>query len=294
MRLDAHLAKQYPEISRSAFQKYIENGSVKLNGNVIYSSRQEITDSDNVEVNFPAKNDFSADIKDFARNIIYEDDNVIVINKPAGILTHSKGALNDEFTVADFVRSRIASDNESFLSSNRPGVVHRLDRATSGILIVAKNPETQKLLQKQFADRKAHKTYLAITESSPKLDEAKIDLPIGRDPKQPFKFRVDAMGKPAVTNYKILQSFDDERALVELKPSTGRTHQLRVHMAYIGAPILGDPVYGSSKSISDRMFLHAVELEITIPGASGGERKIFKAPLPQEFVNLLGSNGETR
>ena len=200
-------------------------------------------------------------------------------------MTHSKGEINDEFTVADFVRSRL-KDPKSFADSNRPGIVHRLDRATSGVLIAAKNPETQKFLQKQFADRKAKKTYLALAEKTPKVSAARIDLPIGRNPKSPSEFRIDAKGKTAVTDYKILETFADNSALIELKPQTGRTHQLRVHLAHIGAPIIGDAVYGKAK-IKDgqipRMFLHAAELEITIPHEGENQRRTFVANLPGDF-----------
>ena len=155
-------------------------------------------------------------------------------------------------------------------------LVHRLDRDTSGVVILAKNPEVQSFLRKQFQDRKTHKTYYAIIEGRPKLDKARIDLPISRDLKRPTTFRVDANGKPSET------FSDDKHSLVELKPTTGRTHQLRVHMKYLGHPIVGDVVYGTEKA--DRLYLHAGKLEITLPG---GKRVTFEAKLPEEFSNVL-------
>ena len=187
-------------------------------------------------------------------------------------MTHAKGALNDEFTVGEFFR-RYSTYNAD---TNRPGIVHRLDRDTSGIMIGARNEETATMLQKQFADRKTKKTYIAITVGMPKNDAARIDLPIGRNPTAPSTFRVDAKGKSAITDYKVLQA-TDELAMLELRPYTGRTHQLRVHTKYMNTPILGDRVYGTA---ADRLYLHAKQLEITIPV---GDRRTFEAPLPPEF-----------
>jgi 23S rRNA pseudouridine1911/1915/1917 synthase len=269
MRLDTLLAEQYPETSRSTWQKHIKAEHVTVNGTVQTSPKLEVTKSDTIAVSIPDATDFSGN----ELPIIYIDDNVIVINKPVGVLTHAKGALNDEFTVAEFFRRYTTVG----LDTNRPGIVHRLDRDTSGVMIGARNPETATLLQKQFADRKTKKTYLAIVEGTLKEATAKIDLPIGRNPSAPSTFRVDAKGKAAITNYTVL-AVNDTESLVELRPLTGRTHQLRVHMKYIGAPICGDRVYGKE---ADRLYLHAKELEITIPIS---ERKTFIAPVPAAFT----------
>ena len=282
MRLDAYVAEYWPEHSRSTWQKYIEKGLVRVNDEIITSTKYRLDEDDVVTVSTLPQPSFAGQ----TLPVLYEDDNVIVINKPTGILTHAKGALSNEFTVADFVKSRITVNVDAFLNSNRPGIVHRLDRATSGILIAAKNPETQKFLQKQFASRKAHKAYRAIVQKAPKLPSAKIDLPIGRNPKKPSSFQIDAKGKPAVTNYDTVRAFRNGAALLNLKPITGRTHQLRVHLAHLGSPILGDSLYGSAKSES-RMFLHAASLEITIPGEPENKRKVFEAPLPDNFQTKL-------
>lgn len=271
-RLDSELAKRYPEISRSTWQKYVKAGYVSVDGRVIDSPKAGITDIDNVAVALPDKPDFS----DSKLPIIYIDDNVIVVNKPEGVLTHSKGAMNDEFTVADFFRNYTTYN----LDTNRPGIVHRLDRDTSGVIIGARNPEAATLLQKQFADRKTKKTYIAIVQGVPKLNAANIDLPIERNPSKPSTFRVGANGKSAVTKYRVVAS-NDQYLLLSLQPKTGRTHQLRVHMQYIKTPILGDKVYGRPSS---RLFLHAYSLEITI---LGGERKTFYVPLPDAFFEYF-------
>ena len=268
MRLDVYCAEYWPEHSRSSWQKLIVRGAVKVNGQVVTSSKYELGEDDYVQVTKPDEPDFSKQ----TLPIVYEDDNVIVINKPAGVLTHSKGALNEEFTVADFFRPKTTYN----IDTNRPGIIHRLDRATSGILIGAKHPEVARLLMRQFQDRKVKKTYTAILDGIPKEPEAVIRLPIGRNPKHPSQFRVDVQGKAAETYYSV-QSTGTARSLVILQPKTGRTHQLRVHMAYLGTPIRGDVVYGHKAS---RLFLHAGSLEITIPE---GKRMTFSAPLPEEF-----------
>lgn len=267
-RLDVWLAEQYPDTSRSTWQKHIKAGHVSVNGKVATSPKHDIVTSDAVKANVPDAQDFS----DHELPIIYLDDNVIVVNKPVGVLTHSKGALNDEFTVADFFR-RYTTFN---LDTDRPGIVHRLDRDTSGVIIGARNPETASLLARQFADRKVKKTYYAVIDGTLDNRTALIDLPIGRNPSAPSTFRVDPNGKSAQTDYTIIAS-NGTHTLVELRPKTGRTHQLRVHMAYVKTPIHGDRVYGKS---ADRLYLHAHSLEITIPK---GDRQVFSAPTPPEF-----------
>lgn len=271
-RLDILLAERFPEQSRSTWQKHIKAGHVSVNGIVQLSPKYDVVDSDQITTSLPDATDFSQ----HELPIVYLDDNVIVVNKPVGVLTHSKGALNDEFTVADFFRRYTTVG----LDTNRPGIVHRLDRDTSGIIIGARNPETAHLLQKQFADRKTKKTYIAVLDGTLKEPSAKIDLPIGRNPSAPSTFRVDAKGKQATTIYETLAA-TDKLTLVELRPTTGRTHQLRVHMTYLNTPIHGDRVYGKA---ADRLYLHAFRLEITIPQ---GDRRVFEAPLPEDFTSAF-------
>lgn len=268
-RLDLWLTERNSDFSRSTWQKHIKAGHISVNGEVQTSTKYDVSEQDDVAINVPEATDFSA----HTLPIIYEDDNVIVINKPLGVLTHSKGALNDEFTVADFFR-RFVNYN---LDSNRPGIVHRLDRDTSGVMIGAKNEKTATLLQKQFADRKTKKTYVAIADGILPQSKARIDLPIGRNPSAPSTFRADIKGKSAQTDYEVLAT-KHKQSLILLKPETGRTHQLRVHLAYIGAPIHGDKVYGKP---ADRMYLHAYRLEVTIPP---GDRRVFEAPIPAAFT----------
>ena len=273
VRLDIYLSTKFDTtISRSLWQKYVKAGYVSVNNKVAMTPKFEVDETDEIALNLPEKEQTDVDLP-----ILYEDDDVIVVNKPSGLLTHAKGGLSDEPTVAEIIRPKTSFATDT----DRPGIVHRLDRDTSGLLIIAKNPESAAHLQRQFAGRTAKKTYIAITDGKPKLNAAKIDLPIGRNPSAPSTFRIDPNGKPAQTTYHVLAE-NDTQSLVELKPTTGRTHQLRVHLAHLNAPILGDRVYG--KSSDCRMMLHAQKLEITLPS---GERKVFEAAVPDEFKKFF-------
>ena len=272
VRLDSLLAERYSDVSRSTWQKHIKAGHVTVNGNVITRSKVDVSPDDAVAVTLPD----AADHSELELPILYIDDNVIVVNKPVGVLTHSKGALNDEFTVADFFRRYTAVG----LETNRPGIVHRLDRDTSGVIIGARTEEAFDLLKKQFADRKANKQYLAITDGLPKEPTDTINVPIGRNPSAPSTFRADANGKPSMTDYDIISSNEDH-ALLRLHPHTGRTHQLRVHLAHIGTPITGDRVYGKP---AERLYLHAHRLEVT---TAPEQRKTFYAPVPAQFTTMF-------
>ena len=271
MRLDLYLTETFPEHSRSTWQKRIKQGDVTINATRVLSPKHEVTGEEKIAIA-----ELRQPEQTVAIPILYEDDNVIVIDKPVGVLTHAKGALHEEMTVADFFRPKTTFG----LETNRPGIVHRLDRDTSGVMIGAKNPETARLLSKQFQDRKAKKTYTAVLDGIPKAPKANIDLPIERNPKAPSTFRVGVGGKSAQTYYEVLEA-SNKRALVMLAPTTGRTHQLRVHMAYLGTPIVGDRVYGNP---SDRLYLHATTLEITIPS---GQRQTFASVVPNGFREQL-------
>ncbi len=277
-RLDLELAERYPTYSRSTLQKYIKSGYVTVNGVVATQAKHATATLDEISVTPPEQTDYAtSDLP-----IIYLDDEVIVVNKPAGVLTHSKGVMNDEFTVAEFFR-RYTSFG---LETNRPGIVHRLDRDTSGVIIGARTEAAALLLKKQFADRTTKKTYQAILDGVPKQTAAMIDLPIGRNPSVPSAFRVSAGGKAALTAYEV-RGVQNGLSLVRMQPKTGRTHQLRVHMAYLNTPIHGDRIYGSKKA--DRLYLHAESLEITVPQS---RRMTFQAPLPPEFYQLVTPESE--
>ncbi|MFZ1258101.1 MAG: RluA family pseudouridine synthase [Candidatus Saccharimonas sp.] len=271
-RLDVLLTERFPTINRNTWQKYIKAGFVTINAQLATKASQEVSIADHIATELPKGSDYSQ----HSLPILYLDDNVIVINKPAGILTHSKGAMNDEFTVAEFFRQYTTQG----LDTNRPGIVHRLDRDTSGVMIGARTPEAFDLLKSQFSNRNVKKQYIAIVQGLLKEQQATVDIPIGRNPSAPSTFRPDSKGKPAVTDYTVLATLGD-RSLVELWPHTGRTHQLRVHMQYLRTPIVGDRVYGKKSS---RLYLHAYSLEVTVPV---GERRVFTAPLPEDFDTLF-------
>lgn len=271
-RLDKTLAMLYPEYSRSAIEKLIENGQIVVN-KLQVKSKYTLKETDIISVNFSELDKASDEIE---LPILYEDENVIVINKPVGILAHTKGAFNKEGTVATFIQSRL-NDLESWKSSNRAGIVHRLDRATSGVMITAKNKKTEDYLKGQFSKRNVKKIYLAVISGELTESSGLIDIPIERNPKKPATFRAGVNGKAAQTEFKVLES-NEKHSLVELKPYTGRTHQLRVHLSYLRHSIVGDEFYNGEPA--KRLMLHAAELEITLPG---GNRCTFSAPLPKPF-----------
>jgi 23S rRNA pseudouridine1911/1915/1917 synthase len=273
-RLDQYIVEQIPVISRAFAAKLISQGKVSVNGSPILKAGYKLRSTDAVTIDY----DFSHEtaIPAIKLPIIYEDDDCVVINKPLGLLTHSKGAFNPEATVASWLRSRISAPE-----GERAGIVHRLDRATSGVMICAKNPAAMSWLQKQFSTRKVKKTYIAIVQGLPANPEAIIDLPIERNPRKPQTFRVGSSGKASVTAYTVIET-KGHLSLLELRPTTGRTHQLRVHLNYIGHTIIGDTFYDGAPA--PRLFLHAASLEITLPSR---ERKVFSAPLPPEFKQYL-------
>jgi 23S rRNA pseudouridine1911/1915/1917 synthase len=275
MRLDLYVAQYWPERSRAQWQKLIREGRVFVGGAPVTDVSYELGEDDEVTIKAPKPPVLTGEIE-----VLYEDDDVLVMNKPSGTLSHAKGFSPDEFTVADFVRRHMKDVQDDDV---RPGIVHRLDRDTSGIIIAAKHDEAKSFLQRQFQDRKAKKRYIAVVQGVPKELRAHIDLPIGRNPKRPSSFRIDASGKPAQTDYSVLGS-NSTYSVVELRPITGRTHQLRVHLGYIGNPIVGDVVYDGGKSPIGRLCLHAQSLEITLPNR---ERRTFVASLPDDFQGLV-------
>ncbi len=271
-RVDIVAGELLPTLSRAYIRRLIDSGRVTLNNeNAKAGSRVHIGDK--------LKTDFEEreleKIASIELPILYEDENVIVINKPVGVISHSRGKYWNEPSVASFVRQKTGQPGE------RAGIVHRLDRATSGVMVCAKNTTSLSWLQKQFSQRQVTKTYLAVVQGTPKVGEAVIDVPIERNPKAPATFRAGSNGKTAQTHYKVLQT-NDEYSLIELQPFTGRTHQLRVHLKHIGHPIVGDNLYGGQEY--PRLLLHAKTLSIKLPT---NEQKVFEAPLPDEFSKIM-------
>ncbi|HSX06971.1 MAG TPA: RluA family pseudouridine synthase [Candidatus Saccharimonadia bacterium] len=271
-RLDQKVVELIPELSRGFAARLIEDGKVTVNSTIQTKPGYKLRADSKVVVDYNIAE--LAQIPEIELEVLYEDDDCVVINKPIGVLSHSKGAFNPEGTVATWLRSRLKG-----LSGERGGIVHRLDRATSGVMICAKTPEALSWLQKQFATRNVKKTYVAVVTGQLNPPEAVIEMPIGRNPKAPATFRVDVQGKYAKTSYSTMTK-NDKYSLVELKPETGRTHQLRVHLGHLHHPIVGDVLYNGESA--DRLYLHAEHLEITI--LNGHERKVFTAPLPPAFT----------
>lgn len=272
LRLDAYIASVVPSLSRSSVQKLIDMQKVFVNG-LPGKTSYKLRDGDNVSIDH---NPDSFVIPEIKLPILYEDDDCMVINKPVGVLSHSKGAFNPEATVATFMSTRVND-----LTGDRAGIVHRLDRATSGVMICAKNPDALSWLQKQFSQRKAYKTYVAVVEGRLKPESAIIDIPIERNPKNPKTFRAGTHGKPAQTQYDTIKT-NSLYSMLELHPQTGRTHQIRVHLKQLGHPIVGDSLYGGVEA--SRVMLHAKSLEITLPNR---KREVFTAKLPNEFNRLF-------
>ena len=275
VRLDTFLAGKYPAISRSFLQKLCNTDQVQVNG-LPQKSGFKLKPNDKVVILYDMES--IGKIEDIDLPILFEDDNIVVINKPAGVISHARGRYWNESSVASFVRQLTGQEGE------RAGIVHRLDRVTSGVMICAKTAAAMTHLQKQFADRKVIKIYHAVVQGHLKPEAAIIDMPIERNPKMPSTFRVGPNGKPSQTQYKVLSSsklYD----LVELLPKTGRTHQLRVHLRYIGHPIVGDVLYEGIKQ--DRLLLHAHSLQLTLPD---GKSATFVAPVPIEFGKLLSND----
>ena len=268
VRLDVLMTEIFSSYNRSTLQKFIESGYVKVDGELAEKPNQKFERGAYIELELPEEVRNS----DIEPEIIYEDDDVMVVNKPCGMLSEPRGQYCPEKTLGDY----------GFIA-------HRLDRDTSGVVIIAKTEEVQLFLKKQFKEREVSKTYVAVVLGQPRLEAARLDLPLTRNLKRPTTFLVDAKGKPAETFYKVLKSNGD-LSLVELMPTTGRTHQLRVHMKYLGHPILGDRVYGDAKTTAalglkpERLYLHAEKLRIKLPN---GGVKTFTAPVPREFKNVF-------
>lgn len=273
-RLDVYLA-QNTAMSRSFCQRQIKQGLVLVDDKPA-KANHVLSENEVVRVDFVLYDEqvIAPDL-----TVLYEDEYLMVVDKPAGILTHNVPGRAKESSVADFARPLVESAN-----TERPGIVHRLDRDTSGLVIIAKTSEVEAYLQAQFQDHLVKKTYLALVEGKPKLAQARIDLPIIRSTAEPLKRRVGSGGKPSVTDYEVVGSYEGY-SLVKARPQTGRTHQIRVHLAHLGHPIAGDQLYGATRPNGlKRQFLHATELEFT--GLDGKAQHLY-SPLPADLQNFL-------
>lgn len=291
-RLDKHLAEALPSYSRAQLQQWIKAGQVRVNDNKSgLKAGTKPHAGDIIIVDFPVAEDFRPQPEDIPLKVIYEDDDMAVIEKPAGLVVHP-GAGNPTGTLVNALLARYPQmqnmDDDENLEEGRAGIVHRLDKDTSGLIVVAKHKEALTKLMQQFRDRTVEKTYVALLERTPRTLSGIVDAPIARDPKFRQKMSVIARGRDAVTEFAVTDhNFPGGQVLVTLTPRTGRTHQIRVHMAFIGCPIAGDTVYGLRRKMAglDRHFLHAAGLVIDQP--STGERLSFTSPLPPELLSVV-------
>jgi len=280
------LAAEFPAWSRTRLQRLIEGGRVLVDGE-IPSPHLKLRAGQSVQITWPAVH--SPQISKSSRPlppIIYEDGYLLVINKPAGMVVHPAAGHYDGDTLVEIVAPKLKKG--AWPEDLRPGLVHRLDRDTSGLILFAKTPQIQTKLSRQFAERKIKKTYLALVKGVPESREGALECRISRHPKMRQRFAVAATGRWAFTKFSVRESFGGEAALLELNPLTGRTHQLRVQLAAIGHPILGDTVYGDRQNqfpFIHRQMLHAFQIEFNHPQK---DRLVkFTAPPPDDFQDAL-------
>lgn len=296
MRLDKFLADRLTDVSRSRIQGWIEEGRVTLDGRPARPSTR-VDPGQHVRVLIPPPEELRILPEPIPLDILYEDDHLLVINKPAGMVVHPAPG-HTSGTLVNALLARFPAwaeldwweseedEEEAGGDYPRPGIVHRLDKDTSGLLIVAKSAGARGALQAQFQARQVEKVYLALVHGVPSSPAGRIDAPIGRDPRQRKRMAVTADGRPAVTAYRVLEPLG-EYALLEVMPKTGRTHQIRVHLAFIGHPVVGDEVYGRRRSrlACPRQFLHAARLSFRHPVT--GRPMEFAAPLPPDLQAVL-------
>lgn len=281
-RIDKYLAVKFDDLSRSFIQKLIAEKEITVNGKAVDKS-YTIAAGDFIEITVAEK---ESEVKAVAMelDIVYEDQDIIVINKNADRVVHPAPGHYDD-TIVNALLAHV--DNLSAINGvKRPGIVHRLDKDTSGLLIAAKNDKSHKELARQFKERSVEKYYYALIEGNLAYEKGKIDAPIGRDPNNRKKMAVRKhRSKNAVSRFKIIEEFKNH-TLVEVKIETGRTHQIRVHFAYLGHPVVGDKKYGSKNSLNaERQLLHARRLIILHP--TKGEKMEFKAELKSDFKDVL-------
>ncbi|MBW8012222.1 MAG: RluA family pseudouridine synthase [Chloroflexi bacterium] len=285
-RLDQFLVKRLPEHSRSRLQNLVKSGMVSVDGVIATKSGIKLDGGEVVEVTIPPTLPSRIIPENIPLDIIFESGDVLVVNKPPNMVVHPSPG-HSSGTLANAVLAH-APDIKGIGGERRPGIVHRLDKNTSGLIIVAKNDDAHLILQKQFQSRKVEKTYVALVDGAPPSKFGRVEAPIGRDSTQRQKMGVVSpkKGRDSVSEYRTLESFDRHN-LLEIHPITGRTHQIRVHMAFLGCPIVGDKVYGfGSPSLpAERHLLHAKKLRIILPGEN--DPREFEAPLPDDFINVL-------
>jgi 23S rRNA pseudouridine1911/1915/1917 synthase len=285
-RIDKYLVSCLPDYSRTRLQGLIKDGFVKINGVLAAKGGQVIEDGDAIEIRIPPNVPSELVPENIPLNIIFENSHLMVVNKPAGMVVHPAAG----HATGTLVQAALAHapEMEGIGGEQRPGVVHRLDKDTSGLILMAKDDRTHRWLQDQFRLRKVKKVYLALVDGKPPTPNGRVDAPIGRSTTQRKKMAVVTpdKGRGAISEYTTVEAFP-EHTLLEVHPLTGRTHQIRLHMAFLECPIVADTVYGHRHPSLPlkRHFLHAKQLEIILPGEA--EPRVFEAPLPADLSRVL-------
>lgn len=288
IRLDAYISKEIEDLSRSMIQKLLEEDKINVNGKIEKPS-YKVQEGDIIEVSIEEPKEVKIEAQDIPLDIIYEDNDILVVNKQKGLVVHPANG-NPDGTLVNAIMAHCKDSLSGIGGELRPGIVHRLDKDTSGLLIIAKNDKAHIQVSEQIKNREVKKTYIALVRGTIAEDEATINMPIGRSTKDRKKMAVTKDGKEAVTHFKVLNRYTTNKGsytLLEIKIDTGRTHQIRVHMAEIGHPVIGDSVYSNGKNEFgvEGQCLHAKRLEFVHP-ITGKEMKL-EAPLPEYFQKIV-------
>ena len=284
VRLDAYIAKKNKEISRTMVQKLVEDGNVLVNGSKKKIS-YKVQKGDVIELNVPEAKEIKLKAQEIPLDIVYEDSDIIVVNKPKGMVVHPANG-NPDGTLVNAIMAKCKGSLSGIGGEIRPGIVHRLDKDTSGLLIVAKNDKAHINMSNQIKNREVRKIYIALVKGNIGEDEATINMPIGRSTKDRKKMAVRKDGKEAITHFRVLRRYGNY-TLLEIKIDTGRTHQIRVHLAEIGHPVVGDRVYSNGKNefgVEGQM-LHAKSLDFKHPVTH--KHIHLEADLPEYFKEVL-------
>ncbi len=280
VRLDKYLAKEYPELSRSRLQKLIEQGCILVNGCEAKASHK-LNFGDRIHVSLPPPEQVSLVAEPIPVDVIYEDEDLLVIDKPAGLVVHPSPG-HTAHTLVNALLARCPG-LANFDEAMRPGIVHRLDRDTSGLMVIAKNSSAQQYLINQFKTRSVSKAYLVLVKGRLIPSQGVIEAPVGRDPFNRKRMAVVAGGRQATTRYRVREYLGDY-TLLDVTTETGRTHQIRVHLSAIGYPVVGDPIYGVRSTYVKRQFVHAYRLGFRLPAE---EYREFSCELPSDLKQAI-------
>ena len=285
-RLDVFLTTRLPEFSRARLQGLIRDGFATVDGETVTKTGRDLEAGESICIRIPPPLPSTLIAENIQLDIIFENGDLLVVNKPAGMVVHPSPG-HDSGTLVHAALGHVP-DLKGIGGEERPGIVHRLDKETSGLIVVAKNEQAHRWLQDQFRSRAVEKVYLALVDGKPPTPSGRVEAAIGRNTTHRKLMAVVPIekGREAVSEYRTLESFP-QHTLLEIHPLTGRTHQIRVHLAFLGCPVVGDAVYGRHKATVpiDRHFLHAYRLKITLPGEQ--QARLFEAPLPPDLHGVL-------